>query len=202
MPADSTIGSGNGSGGGSRRGAIPPFIVMDVLRAANARAAAGARVLHLEVGQPSTPAPQPVLRAAARALTEDRLGYTDAFGLETLRRRIARHYAEAHGVDLDWRRVAVTCGSSGGFVLAFLAAFDAGQRVAVGVPGYPAYRNILAALGIDVAILPLDRRTRFQPTPALLDDLVRRSGPIDGLIVATGIASGGKFGKEAFIFTG
>ncbi len=177
---------GNGSSGGaSRRGAIPPFIVMDVMRAANARAAAGARVLHLEVGQPSSPAPEPVLQAAARALAGDRLGYTDAFGLEALRRRIGRHYGEAHGLDLDWRRIAVTSGSSGGFVLAFLAAFDAGQRVAVGVPGYPAYRNILAALGIEVILLPLDHATGFRPTPALLDALARRHGRIDGVVVAS-----------------
>ena len=188
MAADSSSGGqtgGNRSGGASRRGAIAPFIVMDVMRAANARAADGARVLHLEVGQPSTPAPEPVLQAAARALSCDRLGYTDAFGVEALRRRIARHYAESHGVDVDWRRIAVTCGSSGGFVLAFLAAFDAGQRVAVGIPGYPAYRNILTALGVEVVLLPLDHDTHCQPTPALLDELVRRSGPIDGLIVAS-----------------
>ncbi|MBK8211519.1 MAG: aminotransferase class I/II-fold pyridoxal phosphate-dependent enzyme [Rhodospirillales bacterium] len=158
---------------------------MDVLRAANALAAGGARVLHLEVGQPSSGAPEPVLRAAALALAEDRLGYTDALGVEKLRRRIALHYGEAYRIDLDWQRVAVTGGSSGGFVLAFLAAFDAGQRVAVGVPGYPAYRNILSALGVDVVRLPLDESTRFQPTPAMLDDLVRRVGRIDGLIVAS-----------------
>lgn len=158
---------------------------MDVLRAANDRAAAGGQVVHLEVGQPSSPAPDPVRHAAAQALVVDRIGYTDALGLEMLRRRIARHYQDYYSVDLDWRRVAITSGSSGGFVLAFLAAFDAGDRVVVGVPGYPAYRNILSALDVDVVILELDAATHFQPTPAVLDDLVRRTGRIDGLVVAS-----------------
>ena len=166
----------------SRRGAVPPFIVMDVLRAANERAAAGEDVLHLEVGQPGTAAPGRVIAAAAAAAAGDRLGYTDAFGLPALRQRIAAHYAETYGVDVDWRRVVTTTGSSGAFVLAFLAAFDAGDRVALTSPGYPAYRNILAALGVDVVDLPVGPETGFQPTPAVLD---RIDGRLDGLIVAS-----------------
>lgn len=186
------------SSGGSRRGAIPPFIVMDVLRAANARAAVGCRVLHLEVGQPSSPAPEPVRQAAAAALAEDRLGYTDALGLEGLRRRIALHYRQRHRLDLDWRRVAVTSGSSGGFVLSFLAAFDPADKVIVGVPGYPAYRNILSALGVDVIRLPLDETTGYQPTPAVLDDVFRQHGRIHGLIVASPAnPTGSMLDKEA-----
>jgi aspartate/methionine/tyrosine aminotransferase len=164
------------------RGKVAPFIVMDVLRAANERAAAGRNVLHLEVGQPSTPPPAPVLEAARRALFAERLGYTDALGLAPLRRRIARHYGETYGVDVDWRRIVVTTGSSGAFVLAFLAAFDVGDRVAVTSPGYPAYRNILAALGVEVIPLPVDGTSRFQPTPALLDDV---GDPLDGLVIAS-----------------
>ena len=110
----------------ARRGSIPPFIVMDVMRAANERAAAGQDVLHLEVGQPGTSAPAGVLEAAAAALGDDRIGYTDAFGIPPLRQRIARHYRDAHGLELASDRVAVTTGSSGGFLLGFLAAFDAG----------------------------------------------------------------------------
>ena len=166
----------------AKRGRVPPFIVMDVMRAANARAAAGDDVLHLEVGQPGTAAPTAVLDAARTALAGDRLGYTDAFGLEALRRRIAAHYGEQYGVDVDWRRVAVTTGSSGGFVVAFLAAFEAGDRVALASPGYPAYRNILAALGVEVVSLAVGPDTNFQPTPELLD---RVAGPVDGLIVAS-----------------
>ncbi|TVR83838.1 MAG: aminotransferase class I/II-fold pyridoxal phosphate-dependent enzyme [Rhodospirillales bacterium] len=168
----------------ARRGAIPPFIVMDVLRAANDRAEAGGDVLHLEVGQPGTGAPAPVLEAARVALAADRLGYTDALGLSTLRRRIAQHYGETYGFDLDWRRVVVTAGSSGAFILAFLAAFESGNRVALASPGYPAYRNILSALGVTVVDLPVAAATDFQPTP---DDLDRAAagGALSGLIVAS-----------------
>ncbi len=166
----------------SKRGAVPPFIVMDVLRAANERAAAGHAVYHLEVGQPSTPAPRGVIEAARRALDEDRLGYTEALGIPALRRRIARHYRDWYGVDLDPERVVVTPGSSGAFLLAFLSAFDAGDRVALAAPGYPAYRNILAALDIEPVLLPVGANTRFQPTAELIAGL---PGRIDGLIVAS-----------------
>jgi len=155
---------------------------MDVMRAADERAAAGAGVLHLEVGQPSTPAPAGVREAARSALETDRLGYTGALGLPALRQRIARHYGENYGVEVDWRRVVVTTGSSGAFVLAFIAAFDAGDRVAAASPGYPAYRNILAALDVQMVSLPVDAGTRFQPTPSLLDGLEERP---QGLIVAS-----------------
>lgn len=166
----------------SKRGAIAPFIVMDVMRAANERAAAGHDVLHLEVGQPGTPAPPAVLEAARHAIATDRLGYTDALGIEPLRRRIAGHYGATSGIDVDWRRVVATTGSSGAFILAFLAAFDAGERVALASPGYPAYRNILTALGIEVVDLPVGPETNFQPTPALLE---RIAEPLSGLIVAS-----------------
>ena len=165
----------------ARRGSIPPFIVMDVMRAANERAAAGQDVLHMEVGQPGTSAPAAVLEAAAAALGDHRIGYTDAFGIPPLRQRIARHYRDRHGLDLPSDRVAVTTGSSGGFLLGFLAAFDPGDRVALAVPGYPAYRNILTSLGIEAVLLPSEMEHRFQPTPALLDKV---SGPLHGLIIA------------------
>ena len=166
----------------ARRGAVPPFIAMEVLRDANERAARGENILHLEVGQPSTSAPRGVIEAAKRALDRDQLGYTEALGIPPLRQRIARHYHDLHGVSVDPARVVVTTGSSGAFLLSFLAAFDPGDRVALAAPGYPAYRNILAALGITPVNLPTDAETRFQPTPALLD---RIEGRIDGLIVAS-----------------
>jgi aspartate/methionine/tyrosine aminotransferase len=166
----------------ARRGMVPPFIVMDVLRSANRRAAAGEAVLHLEVGQPGTPAPRAVLEAAERALKSDRLGYTDALGIPPLRTAIADHYRMAYGVTVDSENVVVTAGSSGAFVLAFLAAFDAGDRVALASPGYPAYRNILHALGITVADLPVGPETNFQPTPEILRELRE---PVDGLIIAS-----------------
>ncbi len=166
----------------SNRSDIAPFIVMDVLRAANQRAAAGADVLHLEIGQPATPAPAGVIEAAKRALDSDLIGYTDALGIQPLRVRIAQYYRDMHDVSVDPERVAITTGSSAGFVLAFLACFEAGDRVALVSPGYPAYRNILTALDLEVVDLPTGPDTRFQPTAALL---AAHQGPIDGLIVAS-----------------
>ena len=163
------------------RGAVPPFIVMDVMRAANERAAAGEDIVHLEVGQPATPAPRAVLEAASRVLETDPIGYTDATGIGGLRLGIARHYRARHGIDVDPARIVVTTGSSGGFILAFLSAFDPGDRVALAEPGYPAYRNILSALGIETVCIQTAAETRFQPTPALLD----AEGRLDGLIVAS-----------------
>ncbi|MBL8697694.1 MAG: aminotransferase class I/II-fold pyridoxal phosphate-dependent enzyme [Alphaproteobacteria bacterium] len=169
----------------ARRSAIAPFLVMDVLRAASARDRAAhdadGRCVHLEIGQPGQGAPRPVLDAAAKALYAETLGYTETFGVPTLRARIARHYAETYGIEVPIERIVVTTGSSGAFILSFLAAFDAGDRVALADPGYPAYRNILAALGIEVVGLPADAATRFQPTVELLE----RAGRLDGLIVAS-----------------
>jgi len=166
----------------SARGQIPPFIVMDVMRAAAERAATGADVLHLEVGQPSTPAPAAVITAAQEALRRDILGYTDALGVPALREAIARHYRARYGIALDPARVVVTTGSSGAFLLAFLAAFDAGDRVGLAAPAYPAYRNILRALDLVPVELEAGSEERYQATV----DLVRRApAPLDGLIVAS-----------------
>ncbi|MDJ0894779.1 MAG: pyridoxal phosphate-dependent aminotransferase [Alphaproteobacteria bacterium] len=166
----------------SKRSDIAPFIVMDVLRAANQRAAAGADVLHLEIGQPATPAPAGVIEAAKRALDSELIGYTDALGIPPLRARIARYYQDMHDLSVDPDRIAITTGSSAGFVLAFLACFEAGDRVALVSPGYPAYRNILTALDLEVVDLPAGPDTRFQPTAGLL---ASHHQPIDGLIVAS-----------------
>ncbi len=166
----------------SRRGQVPPFIVMDVMRAAAAREAAGGDVLHLEVGQPATGAPRGVIAAARRALDDDRLGYTLAFGLPELRERISAHYRAWHGVAVPPERIAVTKGSSAAFLLAFLAAFEAGDRVAMVSPGYPAYRNVLAALDVEPVLVPAGPEHRHQPTPALLDAV---PGRIDGLVMAS-----------------
>jgi aspartate/methionine/tyrosine aminotransferase len=155
---------------------------MDVMRAANRMQAEGGDVLHLELGQPATSAPEGVIKAAKHALDHDRLGYTEAFGIMALRERIAAHYLATQGVEVDPDRIAVTTGSSGGFVLAFAGAFDAGDRVALADPGYPGSRNILLAQDIIPVSVPTGPETRFQPTPALLD---RIKEPIDGLIVAS-----------------
>ena len=165
----------------SRRGQVPPFIAMDVFRAATQREASGAAVIHLEVGQPGSPAPEAVRDAARRALDDARIGYTDALGIAALREAIAAHYQAQYGASVDPAEVVVTTGSSAAFQLAFLAAFDAGDRVALVVPGYPAYRNILSALGIEPVMIAVNENTHYQPTPELL----AQAGPLDGLIIAS-----------------
>jgi aspartate/methionine/tyrosine aminotransferase len=165
----------------SRRGLIPPFIAMDVLRAANERERAGADVIHLEVGQPGSSAPEAVLEAARRALAGEPIGYTDALGIAPLRQAIAVHYQEQYGVAIDPAEVVVTTGSSAAFQLAFLAAFEVGDRVALAVPGYPAYRNILTALDIEPVLLEVGENAHYQPNP----DLLANAGEIDGLIIAS-----------------
>ncbi len=146
----------------ARRGRIPPFIVMDVMQAAADRVAQGKDVIHLEVGQPSTGAPKGVIAAAHAALDSQALGYTLALGHEPLRQRIARHYRDAYGVAIAPARVAVTVGSSGAFLLAFLAAFEPGDRVGIAAPGYPCYRQILTALGVEPVSIPVGVATGFQ----------------------------------------
>lgn len=164
------------------RGAISPFIVMDVMRAANQRAAEGGDVIHLEVGQPSGQAPARVLAAAKAALDRDPIGYTEAFGVPRLRERLAEHYRQAHGVAVDPGRIAITTGSSAGFLLAFLAAFNPGDRVAVAAPGYPAYRNILTALGVECVLVPVGEASRWQLNVEVLEQV---EGKLDGVVVAS-----------------
>ena len=168
----------------SRRSAVPSFIVMDVMQAAAEREALGHKVIHMEVGQPGTPAPRTALAAAARALERETLGYTVALGLPALRQRIARHYADRYRVAIEPERVVVTTGSSAGFVLAFLALFDAGAKVALPSPGYPCYRHILTALGQSAVLLETDAQSRWMPTGAGIDAAVRRDG-VAGLVVAS-----------------
>ena len=165
----------------SRRGLVPPFIAMDVLRAANERQAAGAEIIHLEVGQPGSSAPEPVLEAARRALISEPIGYTDALGIAPLRQAIATHYQTQYGVAVYPEEVVVTTGSSAAFLLAFLAAFEPGDRVGLAIPGYPAYRNILSALEIEPVLIAVGENVHYQPTPELFADV----GRLDGLIVAS-----------------
>ena len=164
------------------RADVPPFHVMEVVSAAAARQRARGDVVSLAAGQPSSPAPKAVREAAAEALHRQSLGYTEQLGLSELREAIAAHYDRAYGLAAERDDVVVTTGASGAFLLAFLAAFDPGDRVALARPGYPAYRNILAALGCEVVELPCDETTRFQPTVAMLEEL---DEPVQGLIVAS-----------------
>lgn len=164
----------------SRRGAVDPFIVMDVMEAARQAEAGGRHIIHMEVGQPGTPAPAAARDALVRAMQHDPLGYTVALGLPALRDRIARLYGDWYNVDLDPARVVVTPGSSGGFILAFSALFDAGDRVALGAPGYPSYRQILKALDLVPVEVRSRAENRLQPTPSDLAGV-----DYDGLMVAS-----------------
>ncbi len=163
----------------SRRGDVDPFIVMDVMEAARRAEDAGRHIIHMEVGQPGTPAPEGARDAVARAMAEDALGYTVALGLPALRARIARHYGETYGVDLDPGRVVVTSGSSAGFLLAFTALFDTGDRVGIGAPGYPSYRQILRALDLRPVMIEAAFENRLQLVPG---DLPR---DLAGLMIAS-----------------
>ncbi|MBF6190498.1 pyridoxal phosphate-dependent aminotransferase [Nocardia implantans] len=166
----------------SRRSTIPPFYVMDVWKAAAERARTHGDVLVLAAGQPSTPAPAPVLRATQLAIGSELLGYTETFGILAIREAIAQHHRETYGYQVHPDDVVVTTGSSGAFSLIFLAAFDPGDTVVVARPGYPAYRNTLAALGCRVLELDCGAQTRFQPTVAMLEALPE---PPAGLVVAS-----------------
>ncbi|MEV0298860.1 pyridoxal phosphate-dependent aminotransferase [Nocardia sp. NPDC050710] len=166
----------------SRRSTIPPFYVMDVWKAAAERARTHGDVLVLAAGQPSTPAPTPVLRATKAAIDAELLGYTETFGILPLREAIAEHHRDTYGYPVDADEVVVTTGSSGAFTLIFLAAFDPGDTVVVARPGYPAYRNTLTALGCRVIELDCGAETRFQPTVEMLDALPE---PPAGLVVAS-----------------
>ncbi|WP_068273253.1 pyridoxal phosphate-dependent aminotransferase [Aldersonia kunmingensis] len=166
----------------SDRSRVEPFHVMDVWKAATERGRTHGDVLSLAAGQPSTPAPAPVLRATKAALDSELLGYTETFGIEPLRAAIAAHHHATTGIAVDAEDVVVTTGSSGAFTLIFLAAFDQGDTVVVARPGYPAYRNTLTALGCNVVELDCGPETRFQPTVAMLDALPT---PPAGLIVAS-----------------
>ncbi len=163
----------------SRRAAVAPFFAMEILKAATERAATGAPVFHMETGEPGSGAPQRVLDAAQAALAGDKIGYTEADGVLPLLERIAAaFYGERYGFAPPVERIVVTTGGSAGIILAFLAAFDVGDRVALANPGYPAYRNTLQALGLEPVLLPTTAETRLQPTVAMLEALER---PIQGV---------------------
>jgi aspartate/methionine/tyrosine aminotransferase len=164
------------------RANVPPFHVMDLLAAADLRRRTHGDLVNLVAGQPSTGAPAPVKAEAIRLLqSDDPLGYTVAPGITELRELIARHHRQPHGVSVDADEVIVTTGSSGGFLLAFLAAFEPGDRVAMARPGYPCYRNVLTALGCEVVELPCGPETRFQPTVAQLEQVP----DLRGVVVAS-----------------
>jgi aspartate/methionine/tyrosine aminotransferase len=168
----------------SARGNVPPFMVMDVMAAAARIEAAGGHVIHMEVGQPAAPAPQTAIAAARAALDVGKIDYTAAVGIPSLRRRIARHYRETYAQELDPARIVVTTGSSGAFVLAFLSAFEPGDRVAITSPGYPPYRHILRALGCEPVLIETTSATRHALTGEMLLETHRKT-PLKGVLVAS-----------------
>jgi aspartate/methionine/tyrosine aminotransferase len=169
----------------SARSNVPPFMVMDVVAAAARLESQGRRIIHMEVGQPAAGAPPSAIAAARAALSRSSpLGYTETLGMEPLRRRIAQAYRDWHGLDIDPERVVVTTGSSAGFMLAFLAAFEAGNRVATALPGYPPYRHILSALDCEPAGIATTAATRWAITGATLLD-AHRAQPLQGVILAS-----------------
>ena len=163
----------------SRRSNVDPFIVMDVMEAAARAEAAGRHIIHMEVGQPGTAAPVAARAALVREMEAGSLGYTVALGMPALRQRITGWYKERHGLDLNPDRVIITSGASGGFLLAFTALFDAGDKVALGAPGYPSYRQILKALSLEPIDIETRPQDRFQPVPAQVPE------DVQGLIVAS-----------------
>ena len=167
----------------SGRSDVPPFMVMDVMAAAARIEAAGGHVIHMEVGQPAASAPKAAIQAA-RAALDSRIDYTAALGTPSLRERIARHYRESYGFAVDSSRIVVTTGSSAAFILAFMAMFEPGDRVAVTVPGYPPYRHILTALGCEPVLIETSSETRHALTgEALL--AAHRKAPLKGVLVAS-----------------
>jgi aspartate/methionine/tyrosine aminotransferase len=168
----------------SGRSGVPAFMVMDVMAAAARIEEGGARVIHMEVGQPAAPAPTVAIEAAQAALKIGRVGYTEALGIPSLRARISKQYAESYGASVDPARIVVTTGSSGGFILAFLALFEPGDRVAVAEPGYPPYRHILTALGCEPVSIQISEETRWALT---VDGVMEahRKKPLAGVLVAS-----------------
>ncbi|MEN9708178.1 MAG: hypothetical protein RIQ68_586 [Pseudomonadota bacterium] len=166
----------------SLRSRIAPFIAMDVMSAAAERERSGGSVIHMEVGEPGAPTPEVARNAAKDALDAGRIGYTQALGLPALRERIARFYADTYQVDVPATRIIVTTGSSAGFLLSFLALFDAGARVAIAEPGYPAYRNILEALGLVCVPLATQAATRHIVTARMIEEEHARA-PLQGVLL-------------------
>ena len=180
----------------SRRSAVAAFLALDVLGAAGALERAGRDIVHLELGEPGAPSPRPVLEAARAALDLGRIAYTESLGRPSLRARIAAHYQETHGVSVDPARVVVTTGSSAGFILAFLALFDTGARVAVAAPGYPAYLNIFQALGLESVSLETGPATGYVVTAKMIEEAHAKS-PLKGVLLMSPSNPSGVMMSEA-----
>ena len=164
----------------SNRSNVDPFIVMDVMEAARKAEESGRKVIHMEVGQPGTPAPKLAKNILSKELQNNNLGYTVSLGLPDLRNRISKLYGEWYNLDLNPERVIVTTGSSGAFILSFATLFDAGDRVGIGSPGYPSYRQILKAQNLVAVDIQTELENKFQP---ITDDIIKNN--LNGLLVAS-----------------
>tara|TARA_B100001540_G_scaffold159080_1_gene140910 strand:- start:526 stop:1671 length:1146 start_codon:yes stop_codon:yes gene_type:complete len=169
-------------GQGSKRSQVSPFIVMDIMREANELEAKGKSIIHMEVGQPSTSAPRQALRTAEKVLLQERLGYTEALGDIDLRKKISQFYIARYNLEIDFNRIIVTTGASGGLQLAFLSLFDAGDRVALTEPCYPGYRNMLSSMNIEIEKLSIGPEYDFRLNVEVLEKMSNR---IDGLIMSS-----------------
>ena len=169
-------------GQGSKRSQVSPFIVMDIMREANELEAKGKSIIHMEVGQPSTSAPRQALRTAGKVLLQERLGYTEALGDIDLRKKISQFYIARYNLEIDFNRIIVTTGASGGLQLAFLSLFDAGDRVALTEPCYPGYRNMLSSMNIEIEKLSIGPEYDFRLNVEVLEKMSNR---IDGLIMSS-----------------
>src|SRR5580658_6586041 len=168
----------------SARSAVPPFLVMDVMAAAARLETQGRQIVHMEVGQPAAKAPATAIAAARAALSKDAIGYTETLGIGSLRARISRAHREWHALEIDPQRIVVTTGSSAGFILAFLAAFEPGDRVAMALPGYPPYRHILTAFGCEPVGIETTAQTQWSITgESLLAQ--HRMRPLSGVVVGS-----------------
>ena len=164
----------------SLRSRIDPFIVMDIMERANAVEKKGQTVVHMEVGQPGTSAPQAAKDFLKASMEDNPMGYTVALGLPDLRKKIAELYGDWYGLDVDWNRIVITGGSSAGFILAFTSLFDKLDKVGLPNPGYPSYRQIMKTLNLEPVLINTTEKNRFHPTP---NDLSRYN--INGLLIAS-----------------
>ena len=164
----------------SKRGNVDPFIVMDVMEAAREAEESGRRIIHMEVGQPGTPAPKQATNSVVESMTKNNLGYTVALGLPELRKRISELYGEWYNVDINPKRIAITPGSSSAFVASFTSLFDSGDRVGIAAPGYPSYKQILKALDLVPVTIQTIIENRFQPLPQNLPN-----NDLSGFLIAS-----------------
>ena len=164
----------------SNRGNVDPFIVMDVMENARKAEEKGEDIVHMEVGQPGTPAPIEAQRQLIEKMKNDSMGYTVALGIPELRKRISQLYGDWYNLDLNPDRIIITSGSSAGFILSFSSLFDAKDRVGICSPGYPSYRQILKAQDLETVLIETKFENNFQPFASDLKGL-----NLSGVLIAS-----------------